>query len=69
MRIICDQCNHQISGAVKRFSGNFNLHPECFTEFTNNVKTSNTSTLTRRESYLPAVIKVEATNRYNVQLA
>ncbi len=33
MRIICDHCDRPISGTVKRFPGNFNLHPDCFAQF------------------------------------
>jgi len=33
MRIICDHCDQPISGTVKRFPGNFNLHPDCLAQF------------------------------------
>ena len=33
MRIICDHCDRPISGTVKRFPGNFNLHPDCLAQF------------------------------------
>ena len=33
MRIICDHCDRPISGTVKRFPGNFNLHPDCLPQF------------------------------------
>jgi hypothetical protein len=29
MRIICDYCSLPIYGAVKRETGNFNVHPDC----------------------------------------
>jgi len=32
MRIICDHCDRQISGAVKVLAGTLNLHPDCMTE-------------------------------------
>lgn len=32
MRIICDHCDHPITGTVKVLAGNFNLHPDCMTE-------------------------------------
>ena len=32
MRIICDHCDRQISGAVKVLAGTLNLHPDCLTE-------------------------------------
>ena len=38
MRIICDHCDQPISGTVKRFPGNFNLHPDCLAQFGKDVK-------------------------------
>jgi hypothetical protein len=35
MRIICDHCNHPISGTLKRTAGNLNLHPECLARLAN----------------------------------
>jgi len=32
MRIICDHCDRQISGAVKVLAGTLNLHPDCVAE-------------------------------------
>lgn len=32
MRIICDHCERQISGAVRVLAGTLNLHPDCMTE-------------------------------------
>ena len=32
MRIICDHCDRQISGAVKVLAGTLNLHPDCMTK-------------------------------------
>jgi len=32
MRIICDHCDRQISGAVKVLAGTLNLHPDCLDE-------------------------------------
>jgi hypothetical protein len=32
MRIICDHCDREISGAVKVLAGTLNLHPDCMTE-------------------------------------
>jgi DNA-binding sugar fermentation-stimulating protein len=29
MRIICDYCNHPVSGTVTKVPGNLNLHPDC----------------------------------------
>jgi hypothetical protein len=33
MRIICDHCDKPINGTVKKVSGNYNLHPDCFDQF------------------------------------
>jgi hypothetical protein len=49
MRIICDQCDQPISGTVKRVSGNFNLHPHCLPEFTEELNTYFPSTYRRQE--------------------
>ena len=60
MRIICDQCNQPIAGTVERSSGNFNLHPECVMQFTEQTKSSNTASHVYWQLYLNAITKVPA---------
>ena len=38
MRIICDHCDRQISGAVKVLAGTLNLHPDCMAELGKDTK-------------------------------
>ena len=57
MRIICDQCDQPISGIVKRFSGNFNLHPDCLEQFAGELNTSNPSTRPSQESSMAALVR------------
>lgn len=56
MRIICDQCDQPISGTVERFSGNFNLHPECLTQFAGELQASNPSKLPVQELSMSALV-------------
>lgn len=58
MRIICDQCDLEISGTVKRLFGNFNLHPDCLIRFAEGPTTSKASTL-HQQSPKAALVKRE----------
>jgi hypothetical protein len=60
MRIICDQCDSQISGRVKRFSGNFNLHPQCFTPFTQAPNRANLPKRISGEAYQVLITRTQA---------
>ena len=60
MRIICDQCDRPIAGTVERSSGNFNLHPECVTPFTEQTTPANTASHVYWQLYLNAISKVPA---------
>lgn len=44
MRIICDHCDRQISGAVKVLAGTLNLHPDCMTELGKETKQKTSAT-------------------------
>lgn len=43
MRIICDHCDRQISGAVKVLAGTLNLHPDCVAELGKETKPRSTA--------------------------
>jgi hypothetical protein len=43
MRIICDHCDRQISGAVKVLAGTLNLHPDCMTELGKETRQTSTA--------------------------
>ena len=59
MRILCDQCEQPICGTVKKLSGNFNLHPDCLAQFTEDLNTSSSSTRPEQEFPLASVETVE----------
>ncbi|MBA2702987.1 MAG: hypothetical protein H0U60_03945 [Blastocatellia bacterium] len=50
MRIICDHCDHPISGAVKLLAGNLNLHPDCLAELSKETNIATWGTLQDRQA-------------------
>lgn len=52
MRIICDHCNRDINGTVKRVAGNFNLHPQCAAQLGNAQQESTALLCLRQESLI-----------------
>lgn len=49
MLIICDNCSRPIFGTVKTAAGNFNLHPDCLSQFGKQAKGEPTAVWLRSE--------------------
>ena len=65
MRIICDHCDRPISGTVKRYPGNFNLHPDCLAQFGKAPKHgSNAAACASQESSIDTLLEWKPTVRF-----
>jgi len=57
MRIICDHCDRQISGAVKVLAGTLNLHPDCLDELGKETKQRTSASWPRQDSSAVALVE------------
>ena len=60
MRIICDHCERQISGAVKVLAGTLNLHPDCMTELGKETKQKSSSLWQGQDASAVALVERNA---------